>query len=134
MLCERITSAKGTNHPFIVQMHAAFEDYEHIYYLMDLHVRCGDLWSRLRHETDRRMVGCHRSQAKQWIYQLVDAIEHLHKHGVVHRDLKVRLYRWYYRILVPKKAQPWTIADKLFFSRLEAGKYFVGFAQSCSPD
>ena len=81
-LCERITATKHTNHPFIVQMHAAFDDYEHIYYCMDLHVECGDLWSRLKHETDKKMVGCYRSQAKQWLYQLVDAIEHMHRHGV----------------------------------------------------
>lgn len=79
-LCERISATKQTNHPFIVQMQAAFDDYEHIYFLQDLHIECGDLWSRLKHE--KKMVGCHRSQAKQWIYQLVDAIEHLHRHGV----------------------------------------------------
>jgi serine/threonine protein kinase len=91
ILCERITATKNTHHPFIVQMHAAFDDYEHIYYCMDLHVVCGDLWSRLKHSTqnnNNKMVGCHRSQAKRWLYQLVDAIEHMHKHGIVHRDLK----------------------------------------------
>ena len=86
ILCERISATKNTQHPFIVQMHAAFDDYEHIYYCMDLHVECGDLWSRLK--LDKKMVGCHRSQAKRWTYQLVDAIEHMHKHGIVHRDLK----------------------------------------------
>jgi Protein kinase domain len=79
-LCERISATKGTEHPFIVQMQAAFDDYEHIYFLQDLHVECGDLWSRLKY--GQKHVGCHRSQSKVWLYQLVDAIEHLHKHGV----------------------------------------------------
>lgn len=98
LLCERITPTKQTQHPFIVQMHAAFDDYEHIYYCMDLHVECGDLWSRLKHEKTKKMVGCHRSQAKHWLYQLVGAMEHMHKHGIVHRDLKVC-----YTVFVPMK-------------------------------
>jgi serine/threonine protein kinase len=71
---------------FIVRMYHAFQDYTHLYYLMDLHVAWGDLWSELKYE--KRLVGCHRSQARFWLYQLIDAIDHMHAHGIVHRDLK----------------------------------------------
>lgn len=74
--------------PFVIRMFHAFQDYEHIYYLMELH-EGRDLWSELRWKKDPAyMVGCHRSCAKLWLYQLVLALEHLHRHGIVHRDIK----------------------------------------------
>lgn len=82
-LLERLPS-----HPFIIRMYHAFQDYEHLYYLMELHSEWGDLWSELRSPHSKVMVGCHRSQAKVWLYQLLDAMEHMHKYGIVHRDLK----------------------------------------------
>lgn len=112
-------------------MQAAFDDYEHIYYLMDLHVKCGDLWSRLKHEKDKKMVGCHRSQAKTWIYQLVDAIEHMHKNGVVHRDLKPE------NILLDNRNHIVVIdfgtAKDLIFTSLN-GPEFVGTPDFMSPE
>ena len=75
--------------PFIIRMYHAFQDYEHLYYLMELHDQWSDLWSQLRwKDKGYLMVGCHRSQAKIWLYQLVLALEHLHRHGIVHRDIK----------------------------------------------
>jgi Protein kinase domain len=73
-------------HPYIVKMYHAFQDYNSIYYLMDLHVEWGDLWRTIRFET--KMVGCHRSLAKVYLAEMIDAIEHMHTHGIVHRDLK----------------------------------------------
>lgn len=129
-LCERLSSTKQTNHPFIVQMHAAFDDYEHIYFLSDLHTECGDLWSRLKHK-DKKMVGCHRSQAKQWLYQLVDAIEHMHKHGIVHRDLKPE------NLLLDSRNHVIVIdfgtAKDLVFTNLN-GPEFVGTPDFMSPE
>merc|ERR1712186_93072 len=34
------------------------------------------------------MLGCHRSQCRVWLYQMIDALQHIHRHGIVHRDLK----------------------------------------------
>ena len=131
VLCERLSATKGTNHPFIVQMHAAFDDYEHIYYCMDLHVTCGDLWSRLKHEKDKKMVGCHRSQAKLWLYQLVDALEHMHKNGIVHRDLKPE------NILLDSRNHIVCIdfgtAKDLIYTNLN-GPEFVGTPDFMSPE
>jgi len=130
-LCERLSATKGTHHPFIVQMHAAFDDYEHIYYCMDLHVTCGDLWSQLKHGTDKKMVGCHRSQAKHWLYQLVDALEHMHEHGIVHRDLKPE------NILLDSRNHVVVIdfgtAKDLVYTNLN-GPEFVGTPDFMSPE
>jgi serine/threonine protein kinase len=89
-------------HKNIIQMYHAFQDYNSLYYLMELHRT--DLWSQLRvsmaasndkntREEHRStitkfMVGCHRFLARTYMMQLVDALEHLHRHGIVHRDLK----------------------------------------------
>lgn len=131
LLCDRINSSKGTSHPFIIQMHAAFDDYEHVYYLMDLHITCGDLWSQLKHGTSKKMVGCHRSQTKQWTYQLVDAIEHMHKNGIVHRDLKPE------NILLNERNHVVVIdfgtAKDLIYTNLN-GPEFVGTPDFMSPE
>ena len=34
------------------------------------------------------MVGCHSSLVRTYLYELLAAVEHCHRHGVVHRDLK----------------------------------------------
>ena len=39
----------------LVTMYHTFQDYNHLYYLMDLYVEGGDMWSKLRHED--KMVG-----------------------------------------------------------------------------
>jgi 3-phosphoinositide dependent protein kinase-1 len=81
VLLERLGS-----HPNVVQMYHAFQDYNTLYYLMDLHISWSDLWSEIR--SGGVMVGCHRRQIQQWMYELLDACEHMHSAGIVHRDLK----------------------------------------------
>mmetsp|Transcript_4872 Transcript_4872/g.6319 ORF Transcript_4872/g.6319 Transcript_4872/m.6319 type:complete len:978 (+) Transcript_4872:207-3140(+) len=106
VLLERLNSTDNNKRcPFVIQMYHAFQDYEHLYYLMELHhtgsnndhgndgspksSSWNDLWSELRWKSDPAyMVGCHRSHAKLWLYQLILALEHLHRHGIVHRDIK----------------------------------------------
>lgn len=36
-----------------------------------------------------KVVGVHPSLAKFWLSEVVSAIEHMHRRGLVHRDLKV---------------------------------------------
>jgi len=100
VLLERLASP---GHPFIVRMYHAFQDYNNLYYLMDLHAEArGDVWSQLRYKNlpgygptqaansgeALVMMGCHRSTAQLWLYELVSALEYMHFKGVVHRDLK----------------------------------------------
>jgi serine/threonine protein kinase len=73
-------------YPYVITMYHSFQDYNNLYYLMDLHDVNPDLWTQLRY--NGKMVGAHVSQIKRWMMQLVDALEHIHSHGIVHRDLK----------------------------------------------
>jgi tetratricopeptide (TPR) repeat protein len=84
------------NVPYVVPMYHAFQDYENLYYLMQLQQT--DLWSQLRYKNlpgygetvgapyeSLIMMGCHRSPAKRWLRQVVDALESIHRLGIVHR-------------------------------------------------
>lgn len=82
----RIMLERLPPHPYIVKMYHAFQDYNSIYYLMDLQQHGGDMWSTIRYQD--KMVGCHRSLAKVYLAELIDALEHCHSHGIVHRDIK----------------------------------------------
>uniref|UniRef100_A0A7S2UM73 non-specific serine/threonine protein kinase n=1 Tax=Attheya septentrionalis TaxID=420275 RepID=A0A7S2UM73_9STRA len=73
-------------HPNIIHMYHAFQDYNTIFYLMDLHLEGGDLWSTIKLKP--KMVGCHPSLVRIYVYELVAALEHIHSHGIIHRDLK----------------------------------------------
>jgi len=81
VLLERIPS-----HPNIINMYHAFRDFNNLYYLMDLHNVNPDLWTQIRYKG--KMVGAPETQVKRWMLQLVDALEHIHSHGIVHRDIK----------------------------------------------
>jgi len=82
----RVLMERLPPHPSVVTMYHLFQDYNNVYYLMDLQNTNKDLWSQLRH--NGCMVGCDSSLAKRWMLQLVDAVEHIHANGIVHRDLK----------------------------------------------
>ncbi|CAN0325242.1 unnamed protein product, partial [Hapterophycus canaliculatus] len=73
------------SHPNIVRMHSTFQDYSTLYYLLDM---CdgGEIWKRLT--VDGKVVGAHPSLARFWLSEVVSAMEHMHRRGLVHRDLK----------------------------------------------
>ena len=82
----RVLIDRLPQHPNIVQMYHTFQDYNTLYYLMELHTTNIDLWTSLRYQN--RMIGCHRSLVKVYLKEIIDALEHMHSHGIVHRDLK----------------------------------------------
>ena len=70
------------NYPFIVNMHYAFQDYDHLYLVLDL-LTGGDL---------RYHVSRHRKfsekQTQFFIACLIQALEYIHSKRVIHRDIK----------------------------------------------
>jgi serine/threonine protein kinase len=72
-------------HPLIIRMYHSFQDYNSLYFLMDLQIG-GEVWATLRFR--KKMVGCHPSLARFYLAELVEALEFIHSRGIVHRDLK----------------------------------------------
>jgi serine/threonine protein kinase len=68
------------DHPFIVKLHACWQDLKSIYMMMDF-VNGGELHSAIQ-------WGISDEQAQLWIAEMVLAIEHLTTIGVAHRDVK----------------------------------------------
>jgi serine/threonine protein kinase len=71
------------DHPFIVTLHALFNQTKTVYFLMDYLPggSLADVYSR------KRYTGSH-SAAKFYIAVMVSALKHLHKKRVIHRDLR----------------------------------------------
>lgn len=76
---------QNPTHPLIIRLYHSFQDYNSLYFLMDLQVG-GEVWSTLRYRN--KMVGCHFSIARFYLAELVEALEFIHSRGIVHRDLK----------------------------------------------
>ena len=70
------------NHPFIVNMHYAFQDKENLYLVMDM-LSGGDL--RYHVSRYRRFS---EEQTRFFIANMVYALQYIHEHNVIHRDLK----------------------------------------------
>ena len=76
--------------PFIAQLSEAFQTETELFFLMD-YCAGGDLCYqcfRIFSKIDRFNDG----QARFYVSQITLAIEHLHKHGYVHRDIKPEKY------------------------------------------
>lgn len=127
----RVLLEKLPPHHNIIRMYHAFSDYNSVYYLMEAHTEWSDLWSELKHPVHGEMIGCHRSQAKIWLYELIDALEHMHRYGIVHRDLKPE------NILLTKRGHVMVIdfgtAKDLIETDLN-GPEFVGTPDFMSPE
>ena len=82
-----LTQHRMPDHVNIVKAYHAMQDYNTLYFLMELHQDHGDLWSQIRYESNG-MVGMHPSLIRVYMYELLAAVEHCHRHGIVHRDIK----------------------------------------------
>jgi serine/threonine protein kinase len=75
-------------HPFIVKLHESFQNQKKLFLILE-YCQTGNL-SRIlsikKKEFGKGLVS--ESEAKTYICEIILAIEHLHKHNVIYRDLK----------------------------------------------
>ncbi|KAL1504653.1 hypothetical protein AB1Y20_008433 [Prymnesium parvum] len=81
---ERDVLAK-LDHPFVIRMHSAFQTHQHLYMALD-YCGGGDLAVHVRHATGGRLT---EETATFVASELLLALEYLHEHGVIHRDVKL---------------------------------------------
>ena len=70
------------SHPFIIKMHKAIQSESRIYYVMEF-LTGGDLFTRIKKEGSFT-----EDEAKFYASEIVLGLEHLHKNGIIYRDLK----------------------------------------------
>lgn len=81
-LKEEITALQSISSPFVVKLFAVLEDEKKIYIVQEF-LDCGEL----EHLIQQRKVMT-EDEAKFFVSELVCALEDLHKHNIVTRDLK----------------------------------------------
>lgn len=79
---EREILIKTSKHPFVVTMHYAFQNERNLYFVLD-YCNGGELFNLLQ-----KRKRLNEEETRFYAAQLVLAIEHLHDHGVIYRDLK----------------------------------------------
>ena len=72
------------NHPFIVNMHFSFQDYDNLYLIMD-YLSGGDLRYHLSH---RKSSVFTETQTKFFLSNIIIALEYIHSKKIIHRDIK----------------------------------------------
>jgi len=70
------------NHPFIVNMYFAFQDFYNLYLIMDL-LSGGDLRYHIAHRRTFSEV-----ETKFFISNMILALEYIHSKNIIHRDIK----------------------------------------------
>lgn len=78
-----IAILKLVNHPNIMRLREVFENHTNMYIVMKL-IKGGDLFQRLK-----VLKFYTEAKAKELLYSLISAVEHLHMRGIVHRDISI---------------------------------------------
>mmetsp|Transcript_2778 Transcript_2778/g.4182 ORF Transcript_2778/g.4182 Transcript_2778/m.4182 type:complete len:928 (+) Transcript_2778:61-2844(+) len=86
ILIEKRTLNK-LDHPNIVTLYSTFQDYGTLYYQMEF-LSGGEVWSHLQDSYSGSSVGCPLSLARFFIAEAINALEYMHRRGIVHRDVK----------------------------------------------
>lgn len=73
---------ESVNHPSIVKLYYAFQDEQKVYLLLE-YLQGGELFQHLQQE---KFLS--ETNASVYLAQIILALEHLHKIGIVYRDLK----------------------------------------------
>ena len=72
------------NHPFIVNMHFSFQDYDNLYLIMD-YLSGGDLRFHLSHRKSSLFT---EAQTKFFLSNIIISLEFIHSKKIIHRDVK----------------------------------------------
>ncbi|KAJ7594723.1 kinase-like protein [Mycena floridula] len=114
----------ASGHPGIIRLHYSFQDEWSLYFIIDLAVN-GEMQSLLK-----RMGSLNIPCAQYYGAQIVDAVDYMHKKGVIHRDLKPEnlLLDESFRIKITDFG-----TAKIVGSDMQVEK-FVGTAQYVAPE
>ncbi|KAI7871614.1 kinase-like domain-containing protein [Spinellus fusiger] len=74
--------ANKENHPFLARLHSTFQTETRVYYAME-YISGGDLMMHIQRDKFSE------KRAKFYGCEVLLALEHLHKHGIIYRDLKL---------------------------------------------
>ena len=82
-------------HPHIINLYSTFHDADALYYQME-YLPGGEVWSLLHEKIEDPVTGasisvstgCHHSLIPFIMLQCINALEYMHRHGMVHRDIK----------------------------------------------
>lgn len=74
--------ATRSSFPFLVQCYACFQDESRLYFVME-YVAGGDLMFHVQHRKFSL------DEARFYAAEVLLALEHLHRHGIIYRDLKL---------------------------------------------
>ena len=72
------------NHPLIINLHYAFQDFHNLYFVLDL-LTGGDLRYQLGHHPRRYFS---EQQTKFFIACIVESLFYIHNQNIIHRDIK----------------------------------------------
>jgi len=76
--------------PFLQQCHLAFESPTDLFFVLDL-ASGGDLFFHLIARIQATGGGFAEDESRRQLAEVVVGLAHLHAHGYVHRDVKVRV-------------------------------------------
>ena len=113
-------------HPFIIQMHATYQDDHFLYTVMEF-VQGGELFSIMHSEQGK--IPLSESQARFYGFAIADALACMHRKGIAYRDLKPE------NVLIDSAGYP-KIIDFGFARKLEDKSYTMcgtpGYVVLCS--
>ena len=81
-LKEEVEIQARLKHPRVLRLYGYFHDEKRVYLVMEYAPK-GELFKRL--QTEKRLG---EAQTARWVRQLAEALQFLHKHQIIHRDVK----------------------------------------------
>ena len=84
IMAEKAALMLTSGHPFITTLYSSFENENHIYFVMD-YMSGGDLKGQLD-----EVKAFSEKRTKFYAAEITLAVQFLHQHGILHRDLKLR--------------------------------------------